>query len=577
MIAPMLDVALNCISRGWYVFPCIPKTKQPATKDGFKSATLDGAKIREWWGKNPQFNVAIACGASDLCVVDCDYGLDGSPHQLADFTKRLGLAETYAVRTGRRPGYGLQLYLKGAIPDSKFEAHGELASYTGDVKSAGGYVMAAGSIHPSGERYELVADEPLRATPESVRALKRAQPKATLSGKIESDRNSELTRRAGLLRNSGMSEDMLRETLHRMNEVDCTDPLPDAEVDRIADNASRWSLPEEDVTVSIGTASSPVNPNDWRPLFHTRAETEDAPDPRFLIQDFLQEQSITGLIGPARARKSIVVLNLIHALLTGAPLFGKFEVSSKPERCCYLCPESGLLALSRRIRNMGLAPFVGESLFYSSMNSEAVELDDPRIQEAARGSVLFIDTLVRFFGSGEENSATDMKLFFSKCQTLIRSGVRAIVILHHTSKNTDGVRLESGRGSGDFGGSLTAAWATTLDDYEDAFKSHSLLVPVKERDFRAESFKVAPSGDDTNFFLHFVDGSTNARVQVGAKKRAGAAQAAAFARAHPEMTAPQLKEALVEQGILYSERTCRELLKEARALSGKAGAVLTSA
>jgi len=78
---------------------------------------------------------------------------------------------------------------------------------------------------------------------------------------------------------------------------------------------------------------------------------------------------------------------------------------------------------------MGLSQFVGESLFYSSMNSELVELDDPRIREAAQGAVLFVDTLVRFFGEGEENSATDMKLFFSKCHALMRSGVRAVVIL----------------------------------------------------------------------------------------------------------------------------------------------------
>jgi RecA-family ATPase len=111
-----------------------------------------------------------------------------------------------------------------------------------------------------------------------------------------------------------------------------------------------------------------------RQLFHTREDIENAPDPEYLIKGFLQEESITGLIGPARARKSIVVLNIIHALLTGEPLFGHFDVTSKPERVVYLCPESGQKSLGRRVRNTGLTRYIGDSLFLTSMNSEKVDL-----------------------------------------------------------------------------------------------------------------------------------------------------------------------------------------------------------
>jgi hypothetical protein len=295
----------------------------------------------------------------------------------------------------------------------------------------------------------------------------------------------------------------------------------------------------------------------------------------YLIHGFLQEESITGLIGPARARKSIVVLNVIHSLLTGEKLFGRFDVTSKPERVVYLCPESGMKSLGRRVRNMGLAKYIGESFYMTSMNSEKVELSDLCLREAAKGSVLVIDTAIRFF-DGDENSSEHMKAFGDQCQMLIREGVRAVVLLHHTSKNGDGLTLESGRGSGDFGGFLTCCWGTTLDDYEDAYNSHSMMSCVKQRDFQADNFKLSPSGDEDNFFLQYVEGSNNARVQVGRKAKAGKAKAMAFARANAAMTGEELNKALVEMGIPYSVSACRNMLREAKA-SVAPGAVLSSA
>ena len=34
-----LEIALNCIARGWHVFPCWPGDKRPLVKGGFLSAT----------------------------------------------------------------------------------------------------------------------------------------------------------------------------------------------------------------------------------------------------------------------------------------------------------------------------------------------------------------------------------------------------------------------------------------------------------------------------------------------------------------------------------------------------------
>ncbi len=90
------------------------------------------------------------------------------------------------------------------------------------------------------------------------------------------------------------------------------------------------------------------------------------------------------------------MLNAVHALLTGEPLFGRFEVVSKPDRVLLLSPESGMISLGKRIKNLGLAKFVGESLYYSSMNSDPFKLNDPRLQPAVKGAVVIVDTAIRF-------------------------------------------------------------------------------------------------------------------------------------------------------------------------------------
>lgn len=106
---------------------------------------------------------------------------------------------------------------------------------------------------------------------------------------------------------------------------------------------------------------------------------------------------------------------------------------------------------------------------------------------------------------------------------------------------------------------MTCCWGTTLDDYEDAYNSHSLMTCVKQRDFRADNFKLSPSGDEENFFLQYVEGSENARVKLGTKEKAGKAKAVAFVRANLTMTGEELSKALADMGISYSVSSCRNM------------------
>jgi hypothetical protein len=54
--------ALSYAEKDYLVFPCKPRSKQPATRNGSYDATTDEEQIREWWRENASHNVAIRTG-----------------------------------------------------------------------------------------------------------------------------------------------------------------------------------------------------------------------------------------------------------------------------------------------------------------------------------------------------------------------------------------------------------------------------------------------------------------------------------------------------------------------------------
>src|SRR5207302_4645600 len=93
----LLDAALALLPRGFHVFPCKPRSKQPLTQHGVHDATRDEAQVRAWWEKTPDANPAIALGPSNLTVVDCDEGLADVEAARA-WCKRNQLPPTFTVR-----------------------------------------------------------------------------------------------------------------------------------------------------------------------------------------------------------------------------------------------------------------------------------------------------------------------------------------------------------------------------------------------------------------------------------------------------------------------------------------------
>lgn len=155
MIAnPRLDAALAYAARGWSVFPCQEGKKVPATKNGWLDSTTDQNTIKSWWQENPNYNVAIATGPSNLCVIDIDPGgLDGWDEivqQLPDLAR----LENEFPRVDTPRG-GFHYYMEG----EGFTTASKLAKGV-DTRGKGGYVLAPPSYVDDGKSKGAYEGEP---------------------------------------------------------------------------------------------------------------------------------------------------------------------------------------------------------------------------------------------------------------------------------------------------------------------------------------------------------------------------------------------------------------------------------
>lgn len=167
---PLLLAALGYARRGWPVFPCNPKNKQPllaADRDpvtqkpirgtgGVSKATRDEELIRAWWKKWPDAMIGLAMGHNGLFALDFDPRTEeatdpetGEVTGTRDFTLEQLKAETETMvgtelpstLAARTPSGGVHLYLRQPKDGEPIRNRGNLPAHV-DVRGLGGYVVA---------------------------------------------------------------------------------------------------------------------------------------------------------------------------------------------------------------------------------------------------------------------------------------------------------------------------------------------------------------------------------------------------------------------------------------------------
>jgi hypothetical protein len=224
----MLEMALSYANRGKAVFPLLPRSKTPATPNGFKDATTNADAIRDWWHTAADYNIGLPTGAvNDLVVLDIDPRNGGTDEGLE-------LPETTIVETS---GGGKHYYFRGSCRT----AHGIRKGV--DLQGAGGYVVAPPSLHPGGEVYRFVSKTPPAAIPSWLTAPpggRVAVLASAISAPItEGSRNATLASMAGSMRRRGFSPKAILQALLEENGR-CVPQLTEREVTAIAHSIGRY-------------------------------------------------------------------------------------------------------------------------------------------------------------------------------------------------------------------------------------------------------------------------------------------------------------------------------------------------
>lgn len=241
----LLEAALDYAGRGRRVFPVRPD-KRPLTPHGFKDATTDEARIREWWAEWPAANIATPTG-NGLLVIDVD-GDDGSDslHELEDRYGKLPC--TAMVKTPR----GMHYWLAYPPGVQHRNTAGQLAPGI-DTRAEGGYALLPPSRTKDGS-YEWDGSYKIAEVGDwgGLDLLsKNGAAAPSVEGDIpERQRNETLASFAGSMRRRGMSEAAITVALLEENRTRCKPSLKESEVRKIAHSVARYK-PAENAIASL--------------------------------------------------------------------------------------------------------------------------------------------------------------------------------------------------------------------------------------------------------------------------------------------------------------------------------------
>jgi putative DNA primase/helicase len=214
--------------------------------------------VADWFPRETARNVGIVTGEqSGLIVVDIDPRNDGDA-SFERLERAYGkLPVTKSAKTG---GNGQHLYFSVPAGTDGLKDRPNVASYRGVDVKAGGYVVAAPSIHESGNAYAWENDAPIAPAPSWLIDLARGGKRIKSVGGSpsalipEGQRNDTLFRMACGLRARGYSPEAIRAAVAAESEARCASPIDADEIDRIVVSSMRYQPGSNHAETELGNA-----------------------------------------------------------------------------------------------------------------------------------------------------------------------------------------------------------------------------------------------------------------------------------------------------------------------------------
>ncbi len=436
-MSELLEAALALVREEVPVFPCRPRSKKPATRNGFLNASIDAALVQGWWDGNPRQNIGVPMGAaSGLAALDVD-PRDGGEETLGELVGSRELPATLTVATAG-PDNGRQYVFR--VPRGMQVPSKNLGGGV-QLKGEGGYILWPPSLHPvSGKARHFISEEPPADFPawllEDAQRRRNGSAAEPITDVIsEGDRDTTLASLAGSMRRRGMTATEIRVALEAVNKERCKPPLPAEEISKIAKSIARYEpgkVPKnlEPFALEVLTARA-------------LSELPDPPGEDELLGPLCVRGQRLILGGHTGEGKTTAALQIVRAVCKGE---GFLDWSGAGDvRALVLDAEQGLKTVKRRLREADLSDSelvdyvrVPEGLELDSDERHVAEVE--RVLRAGGYALVLADPLYKLHtgDSNAEREAVDLMRRFDAWREELRF---ALLLPVHCRKPLPGTKF----------------------------------------------------------------------------------------------------------------------------------------
>lgn len=256
-----LDTAVNLAKQGIYVYPLSAGSKVPLKgSNGEKDATVDQNVIKDWFIQNPNRNLGINLGASELAVIDIDQHneeANGIKHW-SDYLRNHGPEYMDSLKTYMEctPHIGYHLFYKTnkPLPKEDIELVPGVELLSGKVMAAPSFISEANRSYapyyqgfPDLDINQLLSlpnwaiDLANEVSTKPEPSVEYRSTKKLWTGKLidevckgaaTGNRHNWICHIAGMIKHSGADTVPAYELVKFANQH-CDEPLPDKEVESI--------------------------------------------------------------------------------------------------------------------------------------------------------------------------------------------------------------------------------------------------------------------------------------------------------------------------------------------------------